>query len=428
MNNLRQRTTTARHNSDGRQYYSGRWRMGLLLLCLGLMMSETTSEGVRDPDGSKVTSVPRHVEMCFGFADYYANVFGVMVVGAGVERESVQHAADVLAGYLDNDHDGWCDDPKVCKKLRVSLGTILMFKSEKAAEDFWETPMFFPGIKNDWYGNNIVLNGISYKELYEDEMQIDSCAYGGTFRSYMTKCEDEFDATLKETLDLITAVGVAPAYGATFGKRKGSTVGGYIQELNGDCGWGYDNSWIDPSSGDCTGYFAYDSKSCDFPCLVTKGLYWSITSMLGAQDYKQQIAAIKDEWLLYSEALIEADAPDLYDLLRDTETYPWLPTVLPNGTYFGKPNTNEPSLMNFSAYFVGLIAFVIVVTAGSIFLIRWLRRRNVEGFEDFEEDDESKVRKHEMNPMPGELTDEQKRIQVQQHEAQRRQFHREVFM
>ena len=109
----------------------------------------------------------------------------------------------------------------------------------------------------------------------------------------MTKCEDEFDATLKETLDLITAVGVAPAYGATFGKRKGSTVGGYIQELNGDCGWGYDNSWIDPSSGDCTGYFAYDSKSCDFPCLVTKGLYWSITSMLGAQDYKQQIAAIK---------------------------------------------------------------------------------------------------------------------------------------
>ena len=404
------------------------WR--LLLGCVALQRL-ACGQGVRDPDGSKVVPVPYDVQSCFGFADWYADVFGVMVVGSGVKKESVQHAADVLAGYLDNDQDGKCDDPKVCKELRTSVATLLMFKNSNAANDFWNTPMFFDSIRTQWYGNNMDLNGVSRLHLFEDDIEANSCAYGGTFRSYMTKCEQEFDYTLKATLRLITHFGVAKVYGSTFAENMGSTVGAYIQELNGDCGWGYTHDWIDPASGLCTGYFAYDDKSCSFGCLVKEGLYLAITSLLGAQDYKQQIYAIRNEWLLYSESLLSANAPEFYSLLTDTSTYPWLPTVLPNGTYYGKPKSFAPSLPNYGGYFCALIVFVMMCNGAIVLLLRYLRRKNIEGgFEDYDDDDEDRVRNlsHEMSTVSNDLTEEQKSLQIRQHEAERRMFEKEVVL
>ena len=383
----------------------------------------------RNPDGITVERVPRTIQACFGFADWYANVFGTMVIGAGVKRQSVQHVADVLAGYLDNDQNGLCDDSKVCKKLRESLGTIIMFRNKHQANRYWDTPWFFKRIGVQWYSNNIELNGVTLHQFFEEDIVVHSCAYGGVFKSYMTKCQKEFDLTLETTLQFITSNGVSLAYDTAFGKREDSILGGHIKELNGNCGWGFSKNWINPSSDGCTGYFAYSDSSCKYACIVTRGLYWAISSMLGAQDYKQQIEAIADEWLLYDESLLRAHAPSILALIEDTAVYPWLPKQLPNGTYYANPRAIAPSVVNYSAYFTGLIAFVAVLLSCGIYFCWRVRRLNMKGFDDYSDDEEERIRKlDETTTNSTKLTDNQKIIQLQQHEEQRRQFHREVFV
>ena len=122
------------------------------------------------------------------------------------------------------------------------------------------------------YGLNMMLNGEPWiQDLYGDEVHPDSCALKSAGVSDNEECRGEFDATLEETLHLVTSGAVSQVYRHAWGESKTSRLGRWIEELNGDCGNGYTDDWIDPSSGDCDGWFAYDDRTCDFACLVAEG-------------------------------------------------------------------------------------------------------------------------------------------------------------
>ena len=85
-----------------------------------------------------------------------------------------------------------------------------------------------------------------------------------------------------------------------------------------------DERWIEDS---CTGDYHYADATCDYACLLTEGLYWALTSHLGAQ--AGRCDDIADEWELCTDALIQANAPMLAQLLNHST----LPTVIPDGDY-----------------------------------------------------------------------------------------------
>ena len=212
-----------------------------------------------------------------------------------------------IEGYLENDNDGICDDPKVCDKLKEKDVTLAIYASE---------PNFLDLIRT-------VLSGISMDiDLFASEIIPRSCACKN-----LDNCDNRFDATLEEVLHLITDIGVNDVY-PEFANNFQSTLGNYIKELNGDCGSG--NDYINSSSGLCSGSYAYDDCTCDESCFVVEGTYWALTSLLGAQEFRGD--EINNEWLLYNSFLMESRAPELTQFLRDKNSFHCLPLNLPNTT------------------------------------------------------------------------------------------------
>ena len=265
-----------------------------------------------------------------GESGQYMNVFGTHVVAeASIPENFVRHAGCIMQGYLDNDNDGSCDDSLVCSKMVENSATLLIQASDSKFKDLVrkvQTPF--------------VRRMVIEQHLFQFEIVPDSC----TFESNRdVSCDNQFDATVEEVLHLITTAGVAFAYPDDFGESFDSTVGRLLEDLNGDCGWGYTFDWTNPSSTACTGFYAYNDWTCGQRCLVAEGIYWALTSLLGAQDYSPRREDIDNEWLLYSADEMETNAPELTALLRNKDDFPWLPTSLPETTHTNRRLVSERS-------------------------------------------------------------------------------------
>ena len=55
--------------------------------------------------------------------------------------------------------------------------------------------------------------------------------------------------------------------------------------MNGNCGWGFSKNYKNPSLKPDECSYAYNDETCDETCAVTEGIYWALTSYLGAQYY-----------------------------------------------------------------------------------------------------------------------------------------------
>ena len=170
-------------------------------------------------------------------------------------------------------------------------------------------------------------------------------------------CDTTFDATIEEVLHLINSAGTAELYPDQWKAAYSSTVGGYLKTLNGDCGNGYSGDFVDPTTKPDTCSYAYNDETCDESCIVIEGIYWSLTSYLGAQYYSGSRAP--GEWLLNTPdssmtpqspaqsnwGTMEGKASDLYSLVStSSQSYgKWLPSKVPNGNYGNTPKIVEPS-------------------------------------------------------------------------------------
>ncbi|MDE5423963.1 hypothetical protein L3073_17245 [Ancylomarina sp. DW003] len=224
-------------------------------------------------------------------------VFGVDIYAAsGVEDNKLLHAANVMAQYLDNDEDGSVDNQLVIDKMLENKAFLYMWKTE-----------------NDHLSTQP--SGRSGQDLGADETVPAWHTNGQTGR---------FDASLEEIWHIINLAGHASAYPNAFGMEHGTKLADAMDIARG----GYFKTI--PATYPANAWYTYDDKTCGYSdCQTIEYLYWSMSSILGAQ--KSRLSEISNEWRLNTVDLVKNTDTAIYELLTDPRYK--FPTVLPDGTY-----------------------------------------------------------------------------------------------
>jgi hypothetical protein len=232
-------------------------------------------------------------------------VFGIKLYAtSSVADDKLNHAATIMTEYLDNDEDGQVDNPEVVAKMIEKGAAMIVFKDSKESEKVMGALE-----KN----SSLVKNPDALQDLYDSEIHINGAAQG------------KFDASYEEILHLITHVGYANVYPEVFGEKAGTQVakamdvarGGHFEEI--------------PAQYPEGAWYSYDDKTADYSTMVTEYVYWSLTSILGAQDFDGRVERIQNEWKLNTKEKVMEKDLTIYKLLTD-ETYK-LPKTLPDGVY-----------------------------------------------------------------------------------------------
>lgn len=232
------------------------------------------------------------------------DVFGVrLYADSGVSDDKLRHAANIMAAYLDNDEDGTVDDNLVIEQMLHREATLVIFPDPdgSAAESF------FDSLSDD------VADNTSLQDLYAEEIFPNGAAQG------------RFDATLEEVLHLITHGGHHYAYPSVFGEMPGSQVAQAMDLARGGFFQSVPNTYPDGA------WYTYDDTTCDYACQITEYIYWSLTSLLGAQDFPGRAMEIEHEWRLNTPQSFQSGDPTMYGILSNS-LYK-MPTVLPDGSY-----------------------------------------------------------------------------------------------
>ena len=258
--------------------------VGALLLTVG-----SSNSPAQDADAAEAHPFPKHV-VVFGIHIYATEKTG---------DDKLLHAANVMAQYLDNDEDGEPDDQRVVDAM-VKVGSSITMgytADELRSHDRDSLP---PGPKQG---------------LYDDE-------------THPNPPEGVFDATLEEVLHPISRHGYGGAYPEAFGMRKGSLAanavdiarGGYFEEV--------------PEKYPEGAWYTYYDKTCRYSCQLNEYLYWTISSLLGAQAGSERLERIGNEWPLNTPEKLRDGDKAIYALLTDPKYA--IPKVLPNGKYKAK--------------------------------------------------------------------------------------------
>ena len=276
-----------------------------ILLTASLMTACSTPLNGSDEAALSIDEIPSGEYSPFSqYFSKHVSVFGVHIfASSGTDDAKVLHAAHVLAQYLDNDEDGVVDDAALVAEMTERLGgaNLIMFADE--AE-----------IESSGVFESDALDSFRMQDLYGEETHPEgSSANGG------------FDATLEEVWHLISSKGHSGLRPDVFGEGEGSALaeamdlarGGHFQDI--------------PQSYPDAAWYHYDDPTCDYECQVAEYFYWTLTSILGAQDYPGRCDEIAVEWELCTRDLVQNGDVSGFELLTNP-TYK-LPTVLPDGSY-----------------------------------------------------------------------------------------------
>ncbi len=246
------------------------------------------------PGSSDSTDVPvftKHIEV-FGI-HFYAT--------PAAPDEKLLHAANVLAEFLDNDEDGVPDNQLVVDALVGKKAFLIMTKDSG----------------EEWQAIHEDLHYAFPDGVYHDNFANESNPNALT--------EGTFDGLWEETLHLITRHGFGNAYPSVFGPVPGSKVafavdlarGGHFEDIPAQYPEG---SW-----------YNYYDESCRYGCQIDEYMYWTITSLMGAQDLTGRAVRMSSEWPLNTKEKVENGDPSIYALLTDPKYM--IPSVLPDGNY-----------------------------------------------------------------------------------------------
>jgi hypothetical protein len=252
-------------------------------------------------NGIVISSLPASVPADFHDAfDKYVNVFGVHIYAApGISEPDLMHVASVMAEYLDNDEDGTPDNSRLISTLNENDAVLFVFDKEREERNF-DPP----------------------ENMFGQAMFARDIAPGGAARG-------EFDATLEETLHLITSAGYHFAYPEIWGERPGTAVADAMDIARG-------GQFIDiPSQYPTDAWYTYDDETCEYNCMVSEYIYWALTSLLGGQDFPGRLDEIEHEWRFNTPEKIRTGDVAIVELLLNPEY--GFPERLPDGTYQPAP-------------------------------------------------------------------------------------------
>jgi hypothetical protein len=234
------------------------------------------------------------------FSSYFdreVSVFGVPVIGAiGVDEIYLMHAASIMSEYLDNDEDGSVDDSNIVDAMIDNRAVFMVIMNEDDLERF----------------------DVDFDSFIAQPVFVDTDVSIGYPRDTST-----FDATLEEVLHLITQAGYAYAYPEAFEESSGSLLTDAMDVARGG------QFMTIPSSYPSEAWYTYDDSTCEYNCMAAEYIYWSLTSILGAQEGR--LDDIGEEWKLNTKEKVREGDVLVYDLLVNSEYT--VPTRLPDGKY-----------------------------------------------------------------------------------------------
>ena len=246
-------------------------------------------------DRQTTTTVKKHV------FTKKIDVFGVPVYATkDVADDKMLHAAGVLAQYLDNDQDGTPDYPPIVAAMVAQKASLVMGKDEGEMHAIGRSDMP-PGVTQG---------------LWDEETRPGGAEHG------------IFDASIEEVLHLVTDAGYGVVFPEAFATRPGSKISLIMDEARG--GHFEEVPAIYPE----TAWYTYYDGTCKYDCQVSEYFYWTLTSILGGQDFPGRLEKIGNEWRFNTRDKVKAGDPKIFALLTDPAYH--LPTVLPDGNYKGK--------------------------------------------------------------------------------------------
>ncbi|HJO02715.1 MAG TPA: DUF885 family protein [Acidobacteriota bacterium] len=251
------------------------------------------------------------------------DVFGIPVhATAAAGDDKVLHAAAVLAQYLDNDEDGRPDDESLVGALLEHDGRIFMAVDRSELDAIFEQlEAAWPGTldKTAWHLNQDEITGPNWiwQNLQAEETQLNN-GDGG-----------RFDGALEEILHMITHVGLANAYPEAFAEAPGSRLADAMDMARGGQFLGVPDRYPGNAA------YSYYDETCVYQCQATEYIYWSMTSLLGGQEFEGRPEDIGQEWRLNTAERLRSGNAEMHALLTDAAFR--LPTRLPDGNYSGRP-------------------------------------------------------------------------------------------
>lgn len=255
---------------------------------------------VTPPTAQSNFRISAHSDVIFVSLPQKATVFGINIYAASdVKTIKIQHVANVMAQYLDNDQDGVADQPNVLRTLQQRKSALVI------SNDNANVAELQVNMTADYY----------VQDLRADNINLD----------WHTNKTGAFDETLKKALQLISASGFAYTYPDIFSEEAGSLLANAMDKARGN-------------------WFTYDDQNCNYNCMVSNYFYWSLSSLLGAHENRE--SEISSQWQLNTVAKLRARDPDVVKLL--TKDIFKLPKILPNGKYtadsVSKPNLDPGKL------------------------------------------------------------------------------------
>ena len=255
--------------------------------------------------------------------DVFVNVFGIYVIShSSIPTEYVEHSANVLAEFMDNDADGVMDDPEVHRFL-VENNFVVPVWTEALREEV------FPSLRGTFCEDNL---GWAASMYYGN----DDWAFGGI------KQAGTWDTNLEEIWHVVS-VGWYNTYPEYFGDRTGSRLADAVDAARGGHFLTVPNSYPEGA------WYTYDDYTCDYSCQMHEYFYWILMANIDALDpaYTSKCADSEDEWYVCTKDELQQIDPLAYDLLNNQGFK--LPTRIPSGSYRGpsgretSPTVEEPA-------------------------------------------------------------------------------------
>ena len=256
-----------------------------------------TPTGIINPGTDPNFTIVANTDAEFVGLSKKVTVFGIPIYAvATVDDTRLLHATNILAQYLDNNEDGTIDNQTVVDAMLANNAFMFMWKSE-----------------SDQNSVNMPNNAIG-QDLGNDETIPVWHVNGHT---------GQFDAALEEVWHIVTHAGYASAYPSVFGEGAGTSLSNAMDVARGG------NFTTIPNPYPAGAWYTYDDTTCEYDCMTTEYIYWSMSSILGAQE--NRLGEISQEWDLNTNALVQSTDTAVYGLLTDPQYK--FPTVLPDGTY-----------------------------------------------------------------------------------------------
>ena len=268
----------------------------------------TLQTAVSAPPTLEVLSQHPTIDCMNEVFDKFVDVFGMFVVGSpNAPLAYVEHTANVLAEYIDNDADGIPDDQAVLDVL-VNGNFVVPVWTESDRVSFWDNA------RGTYCEDN---TGMAASMYYDH----DQWALGGI------EAAGIWDTNLEEVWHIVS-VGWYATYPDFFGDEPGASR---LTEAM-DIARGGQFLTI-PSTYPAGSWYRYYDDTCEYGCQMHEYFYWILMANIDALDpsITDKCEQSQHEWHICNQAELEQVDVLAFDLFNNHGFS--LPTNIPTGNY-----------------------------------------------------------------------------------------------